>query len=97
MRLYHEGSKETFSVQAAGGDLAYHIIILNHYDVKIPHLPYYFNQRKQNSLAETLIKDQTVRARLDNFVELIINKWERSYQIEEGNKHKDRFMDCGTQ
>ena len=64
----------------AGGTLAYHTIVFDHYEAKIapPAILLQSVEYGQSSLAGTLIEDPRVRARLDSFAELILKRWKRS-------------------
>jgi len=67
----------------AGGDLAYHSVILDHYDCKRPPPAILLQAAEygQGSLHGTLIEDEKVRDRLDNLVKLILKDWEKSGNI----------------
>jgi multimeric flavodoxin WrbA len=61
----------------AGGDLAYHTVILDHHDCKYP-LPSLLIQAAeygQGSIYGTLTENEKVRDRLDNLVNLILKDW----------------------
>ena len=62
----------------AGGDLAYHTVILDHYDCKYPppSLLLQSAEYDQSSVLGTLIQDEKVRERLDNLVSLVLKRWE---------------------
>jgi len=62
----------------AGGDLAYHTVILDHYDCKYPppSLLLQSAEHGQSSVLGTLIEDEKVRDRLDNLVSLVLKRWE---------------------
>jgi multimeric flavodoxin WrbA len=61
----------------AGGDLAYHMVILDHHDCKYPPpaLLLQSAEYSQSSLSGTLIEDEKVKGRLDTLVKLIIKEW----------------------
>ena len=61
----------------AGGDLAYHTVILDHYDCKHPppSLLLQSTEYGQGSIYGTLLEDKKVRDRLDNLVKLILKEW----------------------
>lgn len=61
----------------AGGDLAYHAVILDHYDCKNPppSLLLQSTEYSQGSIYGTLVQDAKVRDRLDNLVKLILKRW----------------------
>ena len=62
----------------AGGDLAYHTVILDHYDCKYPPPSLLLQSAEygQSSVLGTLIEDEKVRGRLDNLVSLVLKRWE---------------------
>ena len=62
----------------AGGDLAYHTVILDHYGCKYPPPSLLLQSAEygQSSVSGTLIKDERVRDRLDNLVSLVLKRWE---------------------
>ena len=62
----------------AGGDLAYHTVILDHYDCKYPPPSLLLQSAEygQSSVLGTLIEDEKVRDRLDNLVSLVLKRWE---------------------
>ncbi len=62
----------------AGGDLAYHTVILDHYDCKYPPPSLLLQSAEygQSSVSGTLIEDEKVRDRLDNLVSLVLKRWE---------------------
>lgn len=62
----------------AGGDLAYHTVILDHYDCKYPPPSLLLQSAEygQTSVSGTLIEDEKVRDRLDNLVSLVLTRWE---------------------
>jgi multimeric flavodoxin WrbA len=61
----------------AGGDLAYHTVILDHRDCKNPPPALLLQAAEygQSSVKGMLVSDEGVKARLDKFVELIIKDW----------------------
>jgi multimeric flavodoxin WrbA len=61
----------------AGGDLAYHTLILDHHDCKYspPSILLQAAEYGQGSIYGTLVKDERVRDRLDNLVKLILKGW----------------------
>jgi len=61
----------------AGGDLAYHTVILNHYDCKHPPPSVLLQSAEygEGSIYGTLIENEKVKERLDNMVELIVKRW----------------------
>lgn len=63
----------------AGGDLAYHIVILDHRDCKYPppSLLIQAAEYGQGSIYGTLTENEKVRDRLDNLVNLILKDWKR--------------------
>jgi len=63
----------------AGGDLAYHTVILDHKDCKHspPAVLLQSAEYGQGSLYGTLIEDEKVRDRLDNLVKLILKEWKK--------------------
>jgi multimeric flavodoxin WrbA len=62
----------------AGGDFAYHAVVLDHRDWNYapPSLLLQSAEYGQRSICGTLIEDETVRDRLDNLVKLILKRWE---------------------
>jgi len=62
----------------AGGDLAYHTVILDYYGCKYPppSLLLQSTEYGQSSVLGTLIEDEKVRDRLDNLVSLVLTRWE---------------------
>ena len=61
----------------AGGDLAYHTVVLDHYEWKYPPTSLLLQPREYNqrSINGTLMEDGRVRNRLDGFAELILERW----------------------
>lgn len=61
----------------AGGDLAYHTVILDHYDCKYPPPTLLLSSAEfgQGSIYGTLLEEERVRDRLDNVVKLILKRW----------------------
>jgi multimeric flavodoxin WrbA len=61
----------------AGGDLAYHTLVLDHRDCKNPPPSVLLQPAEydQTSLHGTLTEDERVRDRLDNLVNLILKDW----------------------
>ena len=61
----------------AGGDLAYHTVILDYYDCKYPPPSLLLQSAEygQSSVSGTLIEDEKVRDRLDNLVSLVLERW----------------------
>jgi multimeric flavodoxin WrbA len=61
----------------AGGDLAYHTVILDHYDSKHPppSLLLHSAEYGQGSVYGTLLEDEKVKDRLDDLVNLILKRW----------------------
>lgn len=66
----------------AGGDLAYHTVILDHYNCKHPPLSLLLQSTEYNqgSIYGTLVEDEKVRDRLDNLVSSIIKRWKSKRQ-----------------
>jgi len=62
----------------AGGDLAYHTVILDHHDCKHPPPSLLLQSAEygQGSIYGTLVEDVKVRDRLDSLVKLILKDWE---------------------
>lgn len=62
----------------AGGDLAYHTIVLDHHDCKYPppSLLLQSAEYEQGSIYGTMVDDERVRERLDNLVKMILKQWE---------------------
>jgi multimeric flavodoxin WrbA len=58
----------------AGGDLAYHAVILDYYDCKCPPSSVLLQASEygRNSIRGDLVKDERVRGRLDNLVNSIL-------------------------
>jgi len=61
----------------AGGDLAYHAVILDHHDCKYPPPSVLLQSDEcgQSSVQGTLIEEEKVRDRLDALVNLILRDW----------------------
>jgi len=61
----------------AGGDLAYHTVILDHYDCKYPPPSLLLSSAEfgQSFIHGTLLEEGKVRDRLDNMVRLILKRW----------------------
>jgi len=61
----------------AGGDLAYHMVVLDHRDWNYPPPSLLLQSAEygQRSINGTLVEDQRVRDRLDNLVKLILKRW----------------------
>jgi len=62
----------------AGGDLAYHTVVLDHRDWKYPPPSLLLQSAEygQRSVYGTMIENETVRDRLDSLVKLILKRWE---------------------
>jgi len=62
----------------AGGDLAYHTVILDHHDCKYPPSSLLLQSAEygQSSVLGTLIEDEKARGRLDKLVSLVLKRWE---------------------
>ena len=62
----------------AGGDLAYHTVILDHYECKCPPPSLLLQSAEcgQSSVLGTLVEDEKVKDRLDNLVKLILERWD---------------------
>jgi len=63
----------------AGGDLAYHTVILDHKDCKYPlqSVLLQADEYSKGSIYGNLIEDERVRDRLDNLVKSILKDWKR--------------------
>lgn len=61
----------------AGGDFAYHTVVLDHHDCKYPPSSVLLQAAEygQSSIHGTLNRDEKVRDRLDNLVESILKTW----------------------
>jgi multimeric flavodoxin WrbA len=61
----------------AGGDLAYHTVILDHYDCKYPPPSLLLSSAEfgQGSIYGSLLEEEKVRDRLDNLVKSILKRW----------------------
>lgn len=62
----------------AGGDVAYHIVILDHYNCRYPppSLLLQPEEYNQSSLSGTLTAEPKIRERLDNLTNSIVKRWE---------------------
>jgi multimeric flavodoxin WrbA len=62
----------------AGGDLAYHTVVLNHHDLSHPPPSLLLQSAEygQRSISGTLAEDAKVKDRLENLVKLILRRWE---------------------
>lgn len=67
----------------AGGDLAYHTVVLDHHDCKYPPSSVLLQAAGygQSSIHGTLNRDEKVRDRLDNLVESILKTWNDTCRI----------------
>jgi multimeric flavodoxin WrbA len=65
----------------AGGDLAYHTVILDHRDCKYPPSALLLQaaEHGQNSVRGTLIEDKEAKDRLDSLVRLILKDWKSKF------------------
>jgi multimeric flavodoxin WrbA len=63
----------------AGGDLAYHTVILDHKDCKYPlqSVLLQADEYEKGSIYGNLLEDERVRDRLDNLVKSILKSWKR--------------------
>jgi len=63
----------------AGGDLAYHTVILDHKDCKYPlqSVLLQADEYSKGSIYGNLMEDERVRDRLDNLVKSILKNWKR--------------------
>jgi len=63
----------------AGGDLAYHTVILDHKDCKYPlqSVLLQADEYEKGSIYGNLLEDEKVRDRLDNLVKSILKSWKR--------------------
>jgi len=62
----------------ASGDLAYHTVILDHYECKCPPPSLLLQSAEcgQSSVFGTLVEDEKVKDRLDNLVKLMLERWD---------------------
>jgi len=62
----------------AGGDLAYHTVVLDHKDCKYPPQSLLLQAAEygRGSIYGNLLEDEKVRGRLDNLVKSILKDWE---------------------
>jgi len=69
----------------AGGDLAYHTLILDHHDCKYPPASILLQSVEygQSSILGTLVEDKRVKDRLDDLVNLILDDWKNKQQHDE--------------
>jgi len=66
----------------AGGDLAYHTVILDHHDCKYPPSSILLQATEyyQSSILGTLAEDEKVKDRLNNLVRSILDDWKNKQE-----------------